>query len=79
MIATADPPAVEPPIAEAVGRLILAVQKRERRVSVSSLIRSNLGNAVSVWSATGGHSSWLLHLTYLADAVGKKLSIADIT
>jgi dihydroxyacid dehydratase/phosphogluconate dehydratase len=75
--------AMRPPsdehIAEAIKRLILAVQKRERRVCVSSLIRSNLGNAASVWSATGGHSSWLLHLTYLADAVGKKLSIGEIT
>src|SRR5439155_22573539 len=38
-----------------------------------------LTNAAAVWSATGGHPAWLLHLTYLADAVGKKLSIADVT
>jgi dihydroxyacid dehydratase/phosphogluconate dehydratase len=66
-------------IAEAVKRLILAIQKRERRVSVAGLVRSNLTNAASVWSATGGHAAWLLHLAYLADAVGKKLSIVDIT
>src|SRR5262249_1529435 len=36
-------------------------------------------NARSGWSATGGHPAWLLHLTYLADAIGKKLSLADIT
>jgi dihydroxy-acid dehydratase len=74
---------VKPPtdsqVMEAVRRLILAVQKRERRVSVASLTRYNLTNAAAVWSATGGHPAWLLHLTYLADAVGKKLSIADIT
>jgi dihydroxy-acid dehydratase len=73
---------VKPPndeqITEAVCRLILAVQKRERRVSIASLTRYNLTNAAAVWSATGGHPAWLLHLTYLADAVGKKLSIADI-
>src|SRR5205085_4116399 len=74
---------VKPPnddqVTEAVRRLIQAVQKRERRVSVASLTRYNLTNAAAVWSATGGHPVWLLHLTYLADAVGKKLSIADIT
>jgi dihydroxyacid dehydratase/phosphogluconate dehydratase len=66
-------------VTEAVKRLIQAIQKRERRVSVASLTRYNLTNAAAVWSATGGHPAWLLHLTYLADAVGKKLSIADIT
>ena len=76
-IAVCPPPGEH--IVEAVNRLLLAIQKRERRVSVSSLVRANLGNAASVWSATGGHSGWLLHLTYLADAVGKKLSLADIT
>jgi dihydroxyacid dehydratase/phosphogluconate dehydratase len=66
-------------LSEVVKRLIQAVQKRERRISVASLTRYNLVNAAAVWSATGGHPSWLLHLTYLADAVGKKLSIADVT
>jgi dihydroxy-acid dehydratase len=74
---------VKPPtddqIADAVARLVQAIEKRERRVSVASLTRYNLTNAASVWSASGGHPAWLLHLTYLADAVGKKLSIADIT
>lgn len=74
---------VKPPtddqIADAVVRLVQAIEKRERRVSVSSLTRYNLTNAAAVWSASGGHPAWLLHLTYLADAVGKKLSIADIT
>jgi len=62
-----------------VKRLIQAIVKRERRMSVASLTRSNLVNAAAVWSASGGHPAWLLHLTYLADAVGKKLSIADVT
>ena len=65
-------------ISEAIRRLLTAIQKRERRVSVAGLIRSNLGNAASVWSATGGHPAWILHLTYLADAVGKKLTVADV-
>lgn len=73
---------VKPPsdeqLAEAVKRLIAAIQKRERRVSVAGLVRSNLSNAASVWSATGAHSAWILHLTYLADAVGKRLTIADV-
>src|SRR6185436_14226862 len=63
---------------DAVKRLITAIHKRERRVSAAGLVRSNLGNAASVWSATGGHPAWILHLTYLADAVGKKLTIADV-
>jgi dihydroxyacid dehydratase/phosphogluconate dehydratase len=74
---------VKPPtdnqIRDAVTRLIQAIEKRERRVSVASLTRYNLTNAAAVWSASGGHPAWLLHLTYLADAVGRKLSIADIT
>jgi dihydroxy-acid dehydratase len=64
---------------EAAKRLIQAIVKRERRISVASLTRYNLTNAVAVWSATGGHPAWLLHLTYLADAISKKLSIADMT
>jgi dihydroxyacid dehydratase/phosphogluconate dehydratase len=63
---------------EAVKRLVAGIQKRERRVSVASLVRSNLGNAASVWSATGGHPAWILHLTYLADALGKKITVADV-
>src|SRR3989442_4229445 len=74
---------VKPPtdeqMSEVVKRLVQAIQKRERRMSVASLTRYNLTNAAAVWSATGGHPAWLLHLTYLADAIGKKLSIADIT
>ena len=73
---------VKPPsdqqLSDAIRRLLTAIQKRERRVSVAGLIRSNMGNAASVWSATGGHPAWILHLTYLADAVGKKLTIADV-
>lgn len=63
---------------DSVKRLVTAIHKRERRVSVAGLIRSNLGNAASVWSATGGHPAWILHLTYLADAVGKKFTISDV-
>ncbi len=74
---------VKPPtdeqLSEVVKRLVQAILKRERRISVASLTRYNLTNAASVWSATGGHPAWLLHLTYLADAIGKKLSIADVT
>ena len=73
---------VKPPsdqqLTSSIRRLLTAIQKRERRVSVAGLLRSNMGNAASVWSATGGHPAWMLHLTYLADAVGKKLTIADI-
>jgi dihydroxyacid dehydratase/phosphogluconate dehydratase len=66
-------------MSEVVRRLIQAIQKRERRISVANLTRYNLTNAAAVWSATGGHPAWLLHLTYLADAIGKKLTIADVT
>jgi len=65
-------------LSDAIKRLLTAIQKRERRVSVAGLLRSNMGNATSVWSATGGHPAWILHLTYLADAVGKKLTVADV-
>jgi dihydroxyacid dehydratase/phosphogluconate dehydratase len=71
-------PPTDQQISDAIRRLLTAIQKRERRVSVAGLIRSNLGNAASVWSATGGHPAWILHLTYLADAVGKKLTVADV-
>ena len=72
-------PPTDDAIADAVVRLVQAIEQRERRVSVASLTRYNLTNAAAVWSASGGHPAWLLHLTYLADAVGKKLTIADIT
>ena len=72
-------PPTDDQLADTVSRLLQAIEKRERRVSVASLTRYNLTNAASVWSASGGHPAWLLHLTYLADAVGKKLSITDIT
>jgi dihydroxy-acid dehydratase len=72
------PPADEQ-LLEVVRRLIEAVQKKERRVSVASLARSNLSNAVAVWSATGTHAGWLLHLIYLANAIGKKLSTTDLS
>src|SRR5262249_17369356 len=75
---TVRPPSDEQ-LYDAVKRLINGVQKRERRVSVAGLVRSNLGNAASVWSATGGHPSWILHLTYLADALGKKMTVPDVT
>ena len=65
-------------LSDAIRRMLTAIQKRERRVSVAGLVRSNIGNATSVWSATGGHPAWILHLTYLADAVGKKLTVADV-
>jgi dihydroxy-acid dehydratase len=69
----------EESLAEVVKRLLCAIQKRERRMSVASLTRSNLINAAAVWSATGGHPAWLLHLSYLADAIGKKLTMEDVT
>ena len=65
-------------LCDAIRRLLTAIHKRERRVSVAGLVRSNIGNAASVWSATGGHPAWILHLSYLADAVGKKLTVTDI-
>lgn len=57
-----------------VERLVQGIHRRERRISVAQLTRSNLQNAVTVWSATGGHPSWFLHLNYLAEAVGVHLS-----
>jgi dihydroxyacid dehydratase/phosphogluconate dehydratase len=63
---------------DAIKRMITCIQKRERRMSAASLTRSNIINASAVWSATGGHPGWLLHLSYLADAIGKKLTMEDI-
>src|SRR5436190_13421113 len=66
-------------LSDVIKRLLQAILKRERRISIASLTRYNLTNAAAVWSATGGHPAWLLHLTYLADAIGKKFSLADMT
>ena len=60
----------------AVCRLLKGIQKRERRISVSNLVKTNLQNGLTVWGATGGHPSWLLHLNYLAEAVGVRWSRA---
>jgi dihydroxyacid dehydratase/phosphogluconate dehydratase len=74
----ANKPVSDHQLSEPIKRLVTAVRKRERRVSISNLVRSNLSNAASVWSACGGHPSWILHLTYLADAVGKKMVASDV-
>jgi dihydroxyacid dehydratase/phosphogluconate dehydratase len=74
----ANKPVSDHQLSEPIKRLVSAVRKRERRVSISNLVRSNLSNAASVWSASGGHPTWILHLTYLADAVGKKLIASDV-
>ncbi|HET9132156.1 MAG TPA: dihydroxy-acid dehydratase, partial [Terriglobia bacterium] len=74
----ANKPVADHQLSEPIKRLVTAVRKRERRVSISNLVRSNLSNAASVWSASGGHPTWVLHLTYLADAVGKKMTAAEV-
>ncbi len=63
-------------LARAVGRLVQGIHRRERRISVSHLVRMNMQNAVTVWSATGGSPSWQLHIHYLAQAMGVRLSPA---
>jgi len=74
----ANKPVSDAQLSEPIHRLVTAVRKRERRISISGLIRSNLSNAASVWSAAGGHPAWILHLTYLADAVGRKMLAGDV-
>ncbi len=71
-------PVSDPHLQESIQRLIAAIRKRERKVSVSNLIRANLANAAVVWSAAAGSPSWILHLSYLADAIGRKLDSADV-
>ena len=74
----ASKPVSDQQLSDPIKRLVSAVRKRERRFCVSSLVRANLSNAVSVWSASGGHPAWTLHLPYLADAVGKKMLASDV-
>ena len=66
-------------LAYAVGRLVQGIHKRERRISVSHLVKINLQNAVTVWNATGGYPSWHLHIHYLAEAIGVRLSPAMLS
>jgi hypothetical protein len=68
-----EPPG-DPELGQAVARLMQGIEKRERKISVSHLVKSNLPNSVSVWSATGGYPSWLLHLSYLAQALGVRIN-----
>ena len=74
---------LEPPddarLAQAVERLVQGIEKRERKISVSHLVKSNLQNSLSVWSATGGYPSWFLHLNYLAQALGVRFSPSVLT
>ena len=70
---SARPPTDEQ-LAHVVHRLMQGIHKRERKISVAQLTKSNMGNALTVWSATGGNPSWLLHLNYLAQAVGARIS-----
>src|SRR5262249_61171287 len=60
-------------LAEVVRRLIQAIHKRERRMSVASLTRYNLTNAAAVWSATGGASGWVVQHTDLQECVGEEV------
>jgi dihydroxyacid dehydratase/phosphogluconate dehydratase len=66
-------------LAGAVRRLVQGIQKRERRISVAHLVKMNMQNAVSVWNATGGYTSWQLHLHYLAEAAGVRLAPAMLS
>jgi dihydroxy-acid dehydratase len=72
---TANPPS-DPQLSKPIRRMIQALRKRERRSSVSHLVKTNLQNSVAVWGATGGNPSWLLHVNYLAEALGGGLSAA---
>lgn len=69
---------LEPPddeqLRQVVERLMHGIEKRERKISVSHLVKSNLQNGLSVWSSTGGYPSWLLHLNYLAHGLGVRIS-----
>jgi dihydroxyacid dehydratase/phosphogluconate dehydratase len=67
-------PASDEQLAHLVRRLTHGIQKRERRISASQLTKANMQNAITVWNATGGHPSWLLHLQYLAGALGVQLN-----
>ena len=67
-------PASDEQLAHVVRRLTQGIQKRERRISAAQLTKANMQNAVTVWNATGGHPSWLLHLNYLASALGVRLN-----
>lgn len=56
-----------------VGCLMRLVRRKEQSHSVSAIVRANLGNAARVWAATGGSTNWVLHLAYVAGAVGRRM------
>jgi dihydroxy-acid dehydratase len=66
-------PAGNAVVDRAVDRLMRLVRREDPQHSVSAIVRANLKNAARVWAATGGSTNWVLHLDYVADAVGEKM------
>ena len=62
----------------AVEILLNLFRGENARKSVSSLVRQNLKNAITVWSAVGGSTNWTLHFPYVAASMGKKVTPRQI-
>jgi dihydroxyacid dehydratase/phosphogluconate dehydratase len=69
-------------VAGCVALLLDAIRNRREERSASALVRANLKNALTVWSAVGGSMNWLLHFPYVAAYVGVRITptyVADLS
>jgi dihydroxyacid dehydratase/phosphogluconate dehydratase len=71
-------PAGAKQVDRAVGCLMRLIRRGDAARSVSSIVQANLDNAARVWAGTGGSTNWVLHLAYVAAAVGRKVSPEEL-
>ena len=69
-----DRPHSQGQVDSAVGILLDLFQKGDSNLSISSLVRENLRNAMVVWSAIGGSTNWALHFPYVAASLGIQIT-----
>jgi dihydroxy-acid dehydratase len=65
-----DHPHSQEQVDSAVEILLDLFRKGDSNLSISSLVRENLKNAMVVWSAVGGSTNWALHFPYVAASLG---------
>ena len=69
-----DRPHSREQVDSAVEILLDLFRKGDSNLSISSLVRQNLKNAMVVWSAIGGSTNWALHFPYVAASLGIQIN-----
>ena len=69
-----DRPHSQEQVDSAVDILLNLFWKGDVHLSISSLVRENLRNAMLVWSTIGGSTNWALHFPYVAASLGIQIT-----